>query len=92
MKYTKGEWIIDNTGTAIFVGERLIANCGGWQLSQHEPESLSQNKTNALLIAAAPAMYEALLDFTYAYRRGLQVEQARAYNKAMKALAKAEKK
>ncbi len=37
---------------------------------------------------AAPNMYEALEDFTMAYRRGIKVEQAKAYNKAMKALAK----
>lgn len=60
MNYTKGEWKLDDTGTAIFSNDRLIANCGGWQVTQNEPESLKENKSNAHLIAQAPAMYEAL--------------------------------
>ncbi len=60
MEYTKGGWKVDDTGTAIFSGGRLVANCGGFQLSQHEPSSLAGNKANARLIVAAPLMYEAL--------------------------------
>ncbi len=54
--------------------------------------SLSQAEANANLISAAPALHESLLDFTLAYRRGLKVEQTRAYKKAMKALALVEGK
>ncbi len=46
--------------------------------------------SHARLIAAAPGMYEALIDFTYAHRRGIPTEIKAAYRKAMKAIAKSE--
>ncbi len=51
--YTKGEWKLDDTGTAIYSGERLVANCGGYVLTQKETLTLAENKANAHLIVAA---------------------------------------
>ena len=82
MSYTKGEWNLTgkdaNGAVNIFTDTEYIATV------RHEYD--------AHLIAAAPEMHEALLDFTYTYRRGLKVEQARAYKKAMGVLTKIEDK
>jgi len=69
MNYTKGEWKVKD-GTSIFCGDRLVANTGGYTLTQHETKTLKENKANAHLIAAAPLMYEAL--------RGIVSEGTRA--------------
>ena len=88
MNYTKGEWKLDNCGTAIFASNRLVANCGGYSLSQHETETLAENKTNAHLIASAPDIYEALKEII----NSETITSKDNFNKALKALAKAEGK
>ena len=60
MGYTKKEWKVQDR-THVFAGDRLVANCGGFQLSQHEHETLLENEANAHLIAAAPRMVDTLL-------------------------------
>lgn len=91
MNYTKGKWKVRhpvNNDYTIYIGEYGKGIEQIAILIENKPNA----EANAHLIAATPEMYEALLDFTMAYRRGLKGEQSKAYTKAMKALAKAEDK
>jgi hypothetical protein len=55
MNHTKGEWKIED-GTQVVVGNRLIANTGGY--TTNYKETRTENEANAQLIAASPRMIE----------------------------------
>jgi len=61
MNYTKGKWKVED-GCQVVCGHRLVANTGGY--STNYSETRSENIANACLIAAAPAMYEALKEIS----------------------------
>lgn len=90
-EYTEGEWELDETGTAIFSGERLIANCGGYVLTQHEPESLDENKANAYIMVASKDMYEALKELDGWWKSTASISDIKSIKgKVREALLKAE--
>ena len=89
MTFTKGEWKVV---VSRVTGGDFYSVVSNYRKHQYEVAKIlyvPEDKANAHLIAAAPDMYEALLDVTMAYQRGFKIEQARAYNKARKVLDKA---
>jgi hypothetical protein len=91
MEYTKGEWERITGGNWIGVrnpeNAEIIAQC--WQ--DGYITSKIEAKANAHLIAAAPDMYLALKEYQY-YNRCHNDAEAKLFDIAMKALAKAEGK
>lgn len=61
-KHTPGPWEVRYEYN-VFAGKRSVASAGGY--ASNGPDELAiveENKANARLIAAAPAMYEALVE------------------------------
>jgi len=82
MNYTKGEWRLE--------GDGVIASSDGKQIASVFPRD---REANSRLIVAAPAMYEALIQWLVyldtTYPRNM-IEKKHAYNLMEKALAKVE--
>ena len=98
-QFTPGPWVVDEDyedeeqqaigivkeGRGYIAGIHMLASCNNGE------GFTAEDRANAALIAAAPAMYEALqsiLEF-YEWSNSNGAEQA-AYDKAMAALAQAE--
>ncbi len=60
MKHTPGPWKVKSDYNVFSGGGRLVANSGGHSGSVCPEEIHEENKANAILIAAAPDLLEAL--------------------------------
>jgi hypothetical protein len=67
-KWTPGPWRIEPPGDLIEDGYSVLAECGSFCITvpaeTHDYEHGSRDEADARLIAAAPEMYEALLNLS----------------------------
>ena len=94
MEYTKGKWIVVHEFNVESDGQRGIASCG--YSDNRDPDNVAkENIANAHLIAAAPAMYEALTHLTNRFKTaammsGLSLDYIEGeLEESLKALAQA---
>ena len=60
-KFTKGKWGMHKHGTAcISVGDRIVANCGGYSNNYDFENVQEENEANAKLCCAAPELLNRL--------------------------------
>ena len=88
-KHTPGPWVVRHDDMVCSKEGRIIADCESTSYNMRPAPPIAEDKANAALIAAAPAMYEALtialqimIDKRVPYQH--EIDQARA------ALAQAE--
>ena len=69
MKITQGKWTADDMGCYVFAHDEQMMVCmmRGWAYLKgqglSDEEAIEVQKANARLIAAAPEMYELLMDY-----------------------------
>lgn len=69
--FTQGEWVVGNrhTNSGVYAkGGRLVATTSGHSQNFNWETVLAENMANAHLIAAAPDMYDALIQAELASR------------------------
>lgn len=61
-KHTPGPWVVRHDDMVCSKEGRIIADCESTSYNMRPAPPIAEDKANAALIAAAPAMYEALQD------------------------------
>ena len=59
-KHTPGPWVVRHDDMVCSKEGRIIADCESTSYNMRPAPPIAEDKANAALIAAAPAMYEAL--------------------------------
>ena len=59
-KHTLGPWVVRHDDMVCSKEGRIIADCESTSYNMRPAPPIAEDKANAALIAAAPAMYEAL--------------------------------
>ena len=100
-RHTPGPWVVRHDDMVCSKEGRIIADCESTSYNMRPAPPIAEDKANAALIAAAPAMYEALQAIVQAcasrtYKEVLHTAEGKklflAYEQSCKALAQAEGK
>ena len=100
-RHTPGPWVVKHDDMVCSKEGRIIADCESTSYNMRPAPPIAEDKANAALIAAAPAMYEALQAIVQAcasrtYKEVLHTAEGKklflAYEQSCKALAQAEGK